>query len=108
MRTTIQFPNTDRMALLLEHKGISPRPSKHRFYQMAADRIQDLAFTRPYITADDIWETVPKPAEPRWLGTALRRAQSAGLIRRTDYTRDSSQGSNHGRPVRVWESLVCC
>jgi hypothetical protein len=90
-------------------------PAERSAAQRAGDRawmgsamktIAELAATLPSLTSDDIWAAVEQPPrEPRMIGNALRRAQSAGLIEPTDEHRRSQRQLNHTRPVLVWRSL---
>lgn len=78
-----------------------PRFTENRAYGI----IHRLAYSRAYFTTDDIWARIEKPDEPRRLGPLLIRAKLDGVIEPTQITQTSTQGSNHGRPVRVWKSL---
>ena len=53
-------------------------------------------------TTDDIWETIPKPAEPRALGAVLTMMRKDGLISPRGW-RESTDPTCHARPKRVWE-----
>jgi hypothetical protein len=65
-----------------------------------------LARERREFSADDVWERVAKPREPRALGAVFRRAAARGLISKTDRFIDSVNVSQHCAPVRVWRSNV--
>jgi hypothetical protein len=90
-------------------------PAERSAAQRAGDRawmgsamktIAELAATLSSLTSDDIWAAVEQPPrEPRMIGNAMRRAQSAGLIEPTDEHRRSQRQLNHTRPVLVWRSL---
>lgn len=62
--------------------------------------------SQEFFTADDVWAQLDKPAEPRRLGQVLQYAAQTGMIRKTSIFRDSKQGTNHGRPIRVWFSAT--
>ena len=44
--------------------------------------------------------------EPRSMGTVMRRLQRAGVIRPTDRTEPDRTPGAHGRPKRIWKSLI--
>lgn len=59
------------------------------------------------VTSDDVWAiALHPPREPRMVGNLFARAKGAGLMQATDEHRPSERQINHGRPVRVWRSLV--
>lgn len=68
--------------------------------------VRRIARSRPYFTTDDIWTRIAKPNEPRRIAAVLARAKRDGLADTTGITQASRQGTNKGRPVRVWKSLI--
>jgi len=79
--------------------------SAHRWWiTLAVEEIRRLARVRPELTSADVWQRIrPEPPERRAMGSAFRQAQRLGLLKPTDHY--VPQGS-HGRPIRVWKSLV--
>lgn len=66
--------------------------------------IRALALTRPELTSADVWERMSvTPNEPRAMGAAFRLAKEQGLIRSTGHY---VPFGSHGRPIRVWRSMV--
>lgn len=62
---------------------------------------------REVVTSDDVWALAEHPPrEPRMVGNLFARAKALGLMAPTDITRPSVRPINHGRPVRVWRSLL--
>jgi hypothetical protein len=57
----------------------------------------------------DIHDKIGKYNISDWslIGDIMKELARAGVIKRTDETVLSTRASHHGRPVRVWKSLVC-
>jgi hypothetical protein len=68
--------------------------------------LRRLAADREYLTGDDLWTLVPKPAEPRASGPLFRWAANEGLIAPTDRFVPTTQATSHASPSRVWRSLT--
>lgn len=61
----------------------------------------------PEFTAEDLWIAgLDKPREPRAIGALMQAGKRAGLIERTDRTRQSKSKLRHAGDSRVWRSLV--
>jgi hypothetical protein len=61
------------------------------------------------LTSDDIWAELPSDIvpEPRAIGSVLQAAAREGVIEPINEWRKSSRSEvNHGRPLRVWRSLI--
>ncbi len=71
--------------------------------RMAVGEIRKLARITPLLTSADVWKYVTDPPEPRAMGSAFQRAKREGVIKPT---RDYLPYGSHGRPIRVWESLI--
>lgn len=67
-------------------------------------------------TTDDVWEAIDHlargfdppldpPHEPRAMGAVMLKASRAGLIQKTNLTKDSVRPECNCRPVRVWRVL---
>jgi hypothetical protein len=73
----------------------------------ALDALRQMAESRPDLTVDDLWETLDtQPREPRQMTSLILTARSEGWIERTNRHRPSVRAVRHGRPVRVWRSLI--
>jgi hypothetical protein len=76
----------------------------------AAEAIASLAFNFETFTSDDVWRILDRSEhtthERKAMGPMLLNAARDGLIERTGRTVDSRRTACHGRPVRVWRSLV--
>lgn len=85
--------------------SISMRDPYWRNRAQAALRL--VAEKKLYFTTDDIWKTLDvRPQEPRKLGPIVFNAWVQRLIQRTEITTNSMRLVCHGRPVRVWKSLI--
>lgn len=73
----------------------------------ATEAIGEVARLKLYFTTDDIWRRMNvRCQDPRKLGPIIFRAWVQGVIRRTDITTNSLRPVCHGRPVRVWQSML--
>lgn len=72
----------------------------------AVDVVADICRRRSKFTTDDIWDRVGEPPEPRAMGAVMRQAQRDGLCETTGSYEPSRRVECHGRPVRVWRSLL--
>lgn len=69
--------------------------------------IQAAAREQAELTTDDVRPFIHgEVREPRLLGAMMLRARAAGWIERTDRYAESKHVQSHGRPKRVWRSLV--
>jgi len=74
----------------------------------------DAATRLAELTSDDVWielhaHGVPDPIEPRAIGPVMLAAMARGWVRATDRHENADNPAtsrNHGRPQRVYESLV--
>jgi hypothetical protein len=69
----------------------------------AVAAVHELCRTRPRFTADDVWQRVGNPPEPRALGAVMRQVKREGVCEPTDQFVTSER--RHGAPIRVWRSL---
>jgi hypothetical protein len=74
--------------------------------EAALDAVKYVAETAREFTSDDLWDHITQPREPRALGAVMRNAQKLGYIKATDRWTPSERVECHGRPVRVWASLL--
>lgn len=82
------------------------READHAWLAMAVEAIKTLSVHTAEMTSDDVWAAVAMPPrEPRMIGNAMARAQRAGHIAPTKRDTPSTRPINHGRPVRIWQSL---
>jgi len=70
-----------------------------------------IATSQPRLTSEDVWSELDAidwiaTHDPRALGARLQCAALRGIIERTDATVQGARKSAHGRPVRVWNSMV--
>jgi hypothetical protein len=76
----------------------------------ADDAIRRAARLLPRFTMSDVWDpdvgACPPCSEPRRLGPRLVAAAAAGLIRSTTDYLPGRRVVAHGRPERVWVSLI--
>lgn len=98
-------PSHTREQLRVEARQLAT-VSREDFLGQADVVIRYIARCRDYLTSDDVWTYLDKPEDPRWIGLAFLAAARDGIIRKTQITRSSRQDTNHGRDVRVWESLI--
>lgn len=69
--------------------------------------LRGLLSQRATITSDNVWAIAAHPPrEARMIGNAMSRAKAEGLMVPTDDTIPSTKKINHGRPIRVWRSLI--
>ena len=69
----------------------------------------NVALEKAEFTTDDVWRAglVPCPnGTNRALGPVLMAAAKAGIIERTDRTRNTEIVTSHARPKRVWLSKL--
>lgn len=58
-------------------------------------------------TTDDVWlEIQSSPSEGRAMGPAVQRAQREGVIEWTGRMQNGVRPENHGRPQKLWRSLM--
>jgi hypothetical protein len=76
----------------------------------AADAVTYLAAMYEEFDADAIWALLRQSEhtthEPRAMGAVLRNAARDGMIAPTDRWVQSRRTACHGRPIRVWRSLL--
>lgn len=72
----------------------------------ALEAVQVIARRQPELIANDIWELVEKPEEPRATGAVMKQAQKRGWIAPTDRFRTVPSITRHAAPVRIWRSLI--
>lgn len=88
------------------------RPGNEDFMRAAVKALTKVARTNKTFTTDEVWAQLAKTnpegfnVEPRALGALMLTASKQGAIKTTTRTRSSKRGQCHGRPVRVWKSLL--
>ena len=71
------------------------------------DGLRRLLERQAAVTSDDVWAFAEHPPrEPRMVGNLFARAKGEGLMAPTDEHQPSTRLINHGRPIRVWRSLL--
>ena len=68
-----------------------------------------LASNRRTLVSEQVFDLIPDVSthEPRAMGAVMRRLRNAGYIAPTDTFVKSPSPRGHGRPSRVWRSLIC-
>lgn len=74
--------------------------------QEALEAIRHLAKHKHKFAADEIWQYVEKPKEPRAVGPLMLKACRLGWIVPTLQYQKSRIPSQHQQPIRVWRSLI--
>jgi hypothetical protein len=77
----------------------------------ATAALKDLCISRESFTSEDLWLKCSQlllapPREPRAMGAVLSGGQERGWCEPTSEWRTGWRGASHGRPVRVWRSLL--
>jgi hypothetical protein len=67
-----------------------------------------LAYSRPAMTADDIWAACPEVAPGPGIHALLTRAVREKIVAKGDFADSQRERTDHdaGRRLRVWRSLV--
>lgn len=68
-----------------------------------------VARTKRYFISEDVWDALPSDIgthEPRAMGAIMRRLRKEQVIEPTDQFVTSPSPLGHGRPSRVWKSLL--
>ena len=73
----------------------------------AATAVRWVAKHKDEFTTDDVWSLVGETREPRAMGCVMIEARKNLLIKPTKKFKESSRSVCHGRPLRVWRSLIC-
>jgi len=69
----------------------------------------EVARTRRFFTSEDVWDALSGDAsthEPRAMGAVMRRLRKENVVEPTDQFITSTSPLGHGRPSRVWRSLL--
>ena len=84
---------------------------------VAMEAVLAVAKTQPSLTTDDVWGVldvmcIPRPDEPRAMGSVMRRAVRDRVVDITNVTRQSQRavtadgGRHHVAPVRLYVSRL--
>lgn len=82
---------------------------KRKWSNVLLSAVKKVAQSQKLFTTDDVWKHVPNLShrpEPRALGTVLTEMRKSGLIKATKDYQTSTRRECHGRPIKVWESLI--
>jgi hypothetical protein len=85
------------------------RNMDRQWREVAYETGVSLAQSRESFTSEDIFDALPPSVsthEPRAMGAVMRALKSAGVVEATDRFVTSSSLVGHGRPSRVWRSLM--
>jgi hypothetical protein len=68
-----------------------------------------LASITEVFTSNDVWDALTHVTthEPRAMGAVMRRLRKENIIEPTSQFITSTSPVAHGRPTRVWRSLIC-
>ena len=68
----------------------------------------ETASSREFFTSSDIWDAISDVTthEPRAMGAVRRRLRKENIVEPTDRFVTSSSPLAHGRPSRVWRSMI--
>jgi hypothetical protein len=98
---------TPRALITPKHARALHEASDAAWQAQALRVLREIAVRQEEITVDDLWRAIPeKPRQPRQVTSVVLAARAQGLIERTSRHRPSTRSARHGRPVRVWRSLV--
>lgn len=77
------------------------------FERAAKKALMRVALRERRFIVDAVWQEmgVEEPEDGRIMGTIIRQAVKAGIIRQTADFLPSARRTAHGNPRRVWESL---
>lgn len=89
-------------------KGIKAAAAKvgTAWMAMALGRLEVVARDREFFTADEVWERISAPADPRAMGAVMRAAKRLRWIEGTGRYRTSGDKVCHGRKKEIWRSLI--
>jgi hypothetical protein len=100
------FPSLEKAAAHLRQRDRDPN-----WPAVAKAAVAAVARRLPQLTTDDVWAELAEQGasggDPRAIGPVMDAAAADGTIERTEETVKSSRKECHGRPVRIWASLVC-
>jgi hypothetical protein len=68
-----------------------------------------VARVRRFFTSEDVWDALSGDVgthEPRAMGAVMRRLRKEQIVQPTDQFITSTSPLGHGRPSRVWRSLL--
>jgi len=89
------------------------RPDTTLWADVARRELHRLACTRARITSDDLWDVMRRShpglrpaADPRCIAAIFREAAKDRWIEKTSHYQPSRDAVCHGRPKRVWASLL--
>jgi hypothetical protein len=81
------------------------------FMESALAAAYGVARQQAQFTTDDVWYRLgvdaPQAHERRAMGPVMMRARALGYVRPTSGIEQSAMVACHGRPKRVWQSLIC-
>tara|TARA_B100000579_G_C22752570_1_gene814775 strand:- start:126 stop:500 length:375 start_codon:yes stop_codon:yes gene_type:complete len=84
--------------------------ANEEFRRVALKTILTYARNKPYITANDIWESLDligiTTHDNRALGPLFKKAARNKWIEKTNQTMRSVRSTRHSGDVRVWRSLI--
>lgn len=68
-----------------------------------------VARSKRFFTSEEVWDALPSGVhthEPRAMGPIMRRLRKENVVEPTDQFVISTSPLGHGRPSRVWRSLL--
>lgn len=96
--------------LSLQSEPPPPPPPPPDWLRAARRALWDECKLSRAFTSDDVWRRLGtingEPADPRAMGAVMKHGKRRAWCEPTPETVGSTRGTNHGRSVRVWRSLV--
>ena len=75
--------------------------------ELAEQAVIDTAREFSVFTTEDIWDRLEGTRNNSSLGPIMKRAATHGICKGTGISIDGTRPTCHGRPTRVWRSLIC-
>jgi hypothetical protein len=89
-------------------------PDVNDWASVARMELHRLASTRTRLTSDDLWDVLRRshpdllpPSDPRAIAGVFRSAARERWLTKTAFYQPSRDRTCHGRPKRIWQSLLC-
>ena len=107
-QTTLDFSKPEQLKEIAMEQV--EENANEEFKRVALKSILSFATNKPYLTANDVWDSLDllgiTTHDNRALGPIFKKAAKDGLIEKTNTTTKSNRCSRHSGDVRVWKSLV--
>jgi hypothetical protein len=100
------FDEAASRAAKLEGMGRVERGADEDWKRRANEALRALCREQEIFTADNVWQRIEKPEEPRALGPVMSAAVKAGWCEPTGRVLQSKIPVHHQAPVREYRSLL--